>query len=386
MGSVRRVRKALLAGLIVVNAAVISWFVLAQHKQLSMDLDVYRVGVTVWWNGGDLYGQLPVLHNGWTLPFIYPPFSVVMLAPFAAVPFGLATAAMALITIAAVVVVAVMVLRSLDVRPTALLVCAVLPVALVLEPVRETLFYGQINVLLMALVVVDCLVRSPRWPRGLLVGIAAAIKLTPLIFVLFFLLRGQRRAAITTGVSFLCATGVGFLLSWGNSVRFWTEQVLFGAQVRGMANEMNQSLKVMLVRLGSDSRVLWLLLGAVVLALTVRGMRQAFAADRPTWALGLNALGGLLISPVSYSHHWVWAVPILLTAVVTGRTALAVAGTLLFVLAPHWWDPDAPWTTWHLLTGNAYVIAAVVVLGIAGLKRNQRQLVSVGIGEQLVGE
>ncbi|MEV4314081.1 glycosyltransferase 87 family protein [Actinocrispum sp. NPDC049592] len=378
---------ALLAGLIVVNAAMIGWFVLARHDQLSMDLDVYRVGVTVWWNGGDLYGQLPALHNGWTLPFIYPPFSVVMLAPFAVVPFGLATAAMALLTIAALVVVMVVVLRSLNVRPTALLISAALPVALALEPVRNTLFYGQINVLLMALVVVDCLVRSPRWPRGALVGIAAAVKLTPLIFVLFFLLRGQRRAAVTAGVSFLCATVAGFLLSWGNSVRFWTEQVLFGTQVRGMANEMNQSLKVMLVRLGSDSGVLWLLLAAAVLAMTARGMRQAFAAGRPTWALGLNALGGLLISPVSYSHHWVWAVPILLTAAATGRTALAAAGASLFVLSPQWWwNPDAPWTTWHLLTGNAYVIAAVIVLGTAGLKRKQRELTTVEVGKQLVSE
>jgi hypothetical protein len=126
----------------------------------------------------------------------------------------------------------------------------------------------------------------------MLVGIAAAIKLTPLIFVLFFLLRGQRRAALTAGVSFLCATAAGFLLSWSNSVRFWTEQMLFGAQSRGMSNQMNQSLKVMLVRLGSEGGALWLLLAGAVLIMTAVGMRRAFVRGRPTWALGLNALCG----------------------------------------------------------------------------------------------
>lgn len=349
------VRRAALAVAII---ALVGWFVLGVTH--PVDLAVYRAGVVVWWHGGDLYGPLP----GTSLPFIYPPFSVVLLAPFTLSPY-----VASVLTIAALVFVIVLVLRSLDVRPTGVLVGVVLSVALVLEPVRETLYFGQINVLLMALVAADCLVRQPKWPRGLLVGVAAAIKLTPLVFVLFFLLRGDRRAAITTGLSFLGATAIGFLLSWQNSLRFWTEQVLFGTQSRGMSNPINQSLKVMLVRLGSDQGWPWLLLAVAVIAITVVSVRQA---QHPTWALGLNALGGLLISPVSYSHHWVWAVPILLTAAVTAwRTrawsaiVITAVGTVLFVSAPHWWwAPDAPWTTVHLLVGNAYVIAAVLVLGV----------------------
>jgi alpha-1,2-mannosyltransferase len=244
-----------------------------------------------------------------------------------------------------------------------------------LEPVRETLYFGQVNALLMVLVVADCLVRSPRWPRGALVGIAAAVKLTPAVFVLFFLLRGDRRAALTAAVSFLCATAVGFLVSWSNSVRFWTHEAFFSSQFRGMSNEMNQSLKVLLVRFGVDPKVLWPLLAVAVLGVTAIGMRRAFAAGWPTWALSLNALGTLLISPVSYSHHWVWIVPILVTgAVFAWRTrrasviAAVAAGALLFVVAPHWWwDPKAPWHVWRLLTGNAYVWAAAAVLVVAAL-------------------
>jgi alpha-1,2-mannosyltransferase len=282
------------------------------------------------------------------------------------------------VTIVSLAVVLVVVLRAVQVRPTALVVGALMPMTLVLEPVRETLYFGQINALLMVLVVADCLIGTPRWSRGALVGIAAAVKLTPVVFVLFFLLRGDRRAALTAAVSFLCVTAIGFLSSWSNSVRFWTHEVFYSSRFRGMSNEINQSLKVLLVRFGADPAVLWPLL-AVVVGITVIGMRRAFAAGWPAWALGLNALGMLLVSPVSYSHHWVWVVPILLTgAVFAWRTrrvsliAAVAAGTLIFVLAPHrWWDPDAPWDAWRLLTGNAYVYTAAVVLASAAIAPNK---------------
>ncbi|MFC4852791.1 glycosyltransferase family 87 protein [Actinophytocola glycyrrhizae] len=369
------IRKAVLGGLVVVDVAEVAWVLLSFRDGVlgsayRMDLDVYRVAVDVWWQGGDLYGELPRLHNGSHLPYLYPPVAVVVLAPFAVVPFWLASAVFALVTIVAVALVLVVVLRALEVRLTALLVGALLPMALALEPVRETLYFGQINALLMALVVADCLVRAPRWPRGVLVGIAAAVKLTPAVFVLFFVFRGDRRAALTAGVSFLCATAVGFAVDWSNSVQFWTHEAFYSSQFRGMSNEMNQSLKVLLVRFGVEPEVLWPLLAVVVLGVTVLGVRRAFAAGWPAWALGLNALGALLVSPVSYSHHWVWIVPILLTGAVfawrTRRTTAIVAvaaGTLLFVLAPHWWwDPSTPWHAWRLLTGNAYAWAAALVL------------------------
>lgn len=365
--------------LVVLTYALVSFQDGAVVGAYRMDLDVYRVAVDTWWHGGSLYDTLPELRNGIRLPYLYPPFAVVLLAPFTVLPYGLASAAFALATIAALLVVIVVVLRALDVRPTPLLIGALLPVALFVEPVRETLYFGQINVFLMALVAADCLSRSPRWPRGALVGVAAAIKLTPAVFVLFFLLRGDRRAALTAGVSFLGATATGFLLSWSDSVRFWTQEVIGSAQHRGMANEMNQSVKVVLVRFGVDPDVLWPVLAAVVLGVAVVGMRRAIAAGWPTWALGLNALAALLISPVSYSHHWVWVVPILLTGgvaawrtrhrTVVGATAL---GTLLVLLAPHWWwDPWEPWHFWRLLTANAYAYAAALTLATAALIRRE---------------
>ena len=77
----------------------------------------------------------------------------------------------------------------------------------------STLTYDQINALLMALVAFDCLRRAPRWPRGILVGIAAAVKLTPAVFLLFFLLRRDLRSAARAGLSFAACTGAGFALA-----------------------------------------------------------------------------------------------------------------------------------------------------------------------------
>jgi alpha-1,2-mannosyltransferase len=377
-----RVRRPALAGLAVVNLAVIAWFLLSFRRGMSayvyrVDLDVYRLGATVWRHGGKLYGQLPVLRFGRHLPFTYPPIAAVALIPFALVPFGLASAAMTMLTIAALAFVLVVTLHSLDVRPDTHLVCALLPLALILEPVRSTLNYGQINVVLMALVVLDCLVDTPRWPRGVLVGIAAAIKLTPAAFVLFFLLRGDRRAALTAAAAFLVATGAGFLLAWHDSVRFWTTTVFDTRRIGGITYAANQSITALLDRLGIEPAALGLLLGAALLGMAALGMRRAFAARRPTWALGLNAFGALPAAPVSWSHHWVWTAPLLLTTGVNAwrtrtRTAIALTagGTLLFVLSPHWWWHSAdPWTTWRLLLGDAYLFTAVAVVAHATFGR-----------------
>jgi alpha-1,2-mannosyltransferase len=384
------VRRPALTGLAVANFAVIAWFLLTFRRGLSadvyrIDLDVYRLGATVWRHGGRLYGQLPALRFGrHHLPFTYPPIAAIVLTPFALVPFGLAGAAMTMLTIAALALVLVVTLRSLDVRPHKHLICALLPVALVLEPVRSTLDYGQINVLLMVLVVLDCLVRTPRWPRGMLVGIAAAIKLTPAAFVLFFLLRGDRRAALTAGVSFLCATGAGFLLAWRDSVQFWTATVVDTGRIGGIMFAANQSIKAFLVRLGIHPGALWLPLAVALLGMTAVAMHRAFADGRPTWALGLNAFGALPAAPISWSHHWVWAAPLLVTAGVEAwrsraRAAIAITtgGTLLFILSPQWWWTSTdPWTGWRMLTGNAYLFTAVAIVGHAAFSRRRRPVLS----------
>src|SRR5207248_6979253 len=151
-------------------------------------------------------------------------------------------------------------------------VSALLLLTELLEPVQRTVFAGQVDVLLMALVVLDVLVKTPRWPRGLLIGLAAAVKLTPAVFLLYFLLRRDNRAALTAGLSFVAVTVFGFLVAPVDSMRYWTSAVFDSGRVGGPSYAGDQSLTGVLARLGvpaSERTVLWLVLAMVTIALTV---------------------------------------------------------------------------------------------------------------------
>ncbi|HEX6358002.1 glycosyltransferase 87 family protein [Actinophytocola sp.] len=341
-------------GLVVLNAAVLAWFVVPER--LRIDLDVYRLGADVWLSGGDLYGLLPPTIIGKHLPFTYPPISAVLFTPFTFPPHPVAGVLLTVLSVAALALVLVVVTRSLDLKPA--LVAVLLPAALLLDPVRVTLYFGQINLLLMALVVLDCLLPRTRWPRGVLVGLAAAIKLTPAAFVLFFLLRGDRRAAVTAMVSFVGVSAIGFLLNPSGSVKYWTSTVFNPNRIGKVADEANQSINGVLTRLGIERGWPWLLL---VVAVIAAGAVAVKLAPHPVEALGLNALVVLLVSPVSWSHHWVWCVPILL-AVWRIQPLVAAAGAVAFYLSPHWWwDSDDGLTVLTLTVGNVYVWCAVFV-------------------------
>jgi alpha-1,2-mannosyltransferase len=369
--------------LVAVNLAAVVFFLLSYTRHgvgfglYRIDLDVYRIGSRVWLRGGDLYGVLPATSSGARLPFSYPPIAAVLLAPLAMAPMAVAGTVLTLFSIALTALVLRVFLRSAT--PGAgswWTVGWLLPVALFLEPVRNTLNYGQVNIALMALVSVDCLSASTRWPRGALVGLAAAVKLTPAAFVLFFLCRGDRRAAATAAVSFATVTAAGFLLAWHDSVRYWTFVVFQTGRVGSLIYAANQSIQAVLGRAGLDPRTsagtaAWLALSAVVLVLACSGMRRAFARSEDAWALPVNAFAALLISPVSWSHHWVWAVPALLVLAVRGLRdrhvgALAgfAVGLALFAAAPQWWLPTDGnhWAVWQQVVGSSYVILAAVIL------------------------
>ncbi|MCR6482594.1 glycosyltransferase 87 family protein [Amycolatopsis sp. OK19-0408] len=350
-----------------------------------VDLDVYRLGSAALLHGHALYGTLPPTGDGQLLLFTYPPFAAMVLAPLAVLPYWAACLALTLLTLGLLALVLVTVLRALGARCDWRRVGVLLLAAEVLEPVLRTVYAGQLDLLLLALVVLDVLVDTPRWPRGLLIGLAAAIKLTPAVFLLYFLLRRDTRAAVTSAVTFLAATALGFLLAGTDSVRYWTSALWDTGRVGEPTYAGNQSLLGLLAKLGVDARTAWWLpLVAVVLVLTALGMRRALAAGETTIALGLNAVAGLLVSPISWTHHWVWAVVVLLGwAALARRTRhrgfaiLAGAGAVLFVAGPQWWWPrggevERNWTVLQQLTGNGYVLFGLAVLLTAALVRFPR--------------
>jgi len=389
--------------LVVVNLAAVVFYQLTLRKgrisfgPYRIDLDVYRIGSSVWLRHGNLYGVLPATSSGARLPFSYPPIAAMLLSPLSLVPMAVAGAALTLFSIALTAVVLRVFLRSVA-GPRAgswWTLAWLLPVGLFLEPVRNTLDYGQVNIALMALVTADCLTPNPRWPRGAAVGLAAAVKLTPAAFVLFFLCRGDKRAAGTAAVSFAAATAAGFLLAWHDSVRYWTSIVFQTGRAGDLIYAANQSIQAVLGRAGLGpgtpaGTAVWLALSVVVLVLAACGMRDALARSADAWALSLNAFAALLISPISWSHHWVWAVPGLLTLAVLSRRrrhraglATAAAGLVIFAAAPQWWFPfgdnrESHWAVWQQIIGSSYVIFAVVVLLLAATVWRLRPLAEEG--------
>jgi alpha-1,2-mannosyltransferase len=244
-------------------------------------------------------------------------------------------------------------------------------VLLWIEPVLETFEFGQVNLVLMGLVAVDCLAPRTRWPRGLLVGIAAAIKLTPAAFVLFFLLRRDRRAAVVTVVTAAVATGLGFVVDAASSARYW-----FGGPASGVSGSIfytNQTVQAVLARAevpALAARVVWFVATAALLALVAPVVRRA----EPAVALMAVAGFALLVSPTSWSHHWVWIAPALLVVVVEAvrrrspRWAVAAAVLIVtFYLAPfrflpHEGDLELTWTPVQQVVGSTYVIVAILAL------------------------
>jgi alpha-1,2-mannosyltransferase len=217
---------------------------------------------------------------------------------------------------------------------------------ILIEPVRSTLDYGQINTLLLALVVVDLLV-VPKRHCGWLIGLAAAIKLTPLIFLALPLLARDGKA-VARGLGVVAGTtGLMWLLSPGASRTYWTSDLLAAKRVGTIAYAGNQSLYGLLHRwpFPADGQgAVWLLLCAATAVMGLYVAHRCLAnADRAAAMLAL-ALVGLLISPISWTHHWVWVAlipPLLLTD--GGRSLRSPTRSALWtlcavsILAPYWW-------------------------------------------------
>jgi alpha-1,2-mannosyltransferase len=362
---------------IAVNAAIIGFFIVARTPHgftldtYRMDLDIYRIGSRVWLRGGNPYQNLLTTAQGPRLWYTYPPIAVVLLAPLTLVPMWVAGVLLTLASVAALAVT----LAAFGVRGW-VLACA-LPVGLFIEPMWLTLNYGQINALLMVLIAVDCLAVTPRWPRGCLTGLAAAVKLTPALIAVYFLLRRDYRAAATAAGTFAVATALGFALEPGESLRYWSHDVFATSRIGNPIYASNQSILAVIeragMRPGAETTVVWLALAAVVLAVACRGMLRSFEAGLPQLALVVNAFAVLLVSPISWSHHWVWAAPALVTLACAGPVLLRLAaglGGVIFYLAPQWWFPDGGqrelrWAVWQQIVGGSYVIFAVLVLLLA---------------------
>lgn len=394
----RRITLASLAALVFL-ASLLTY----QHGSFNLsvyrlDLNVYRVGAKAWMHGRALYGLLPPIANGMLEPFTYPPISAVVMAPLALVSNTVAGVLMTAVSLGLLVSVLALFLQATRLateRRSWKLAIAALPLAVLIEPVRSTLAYGQINVVLMALVSFDILLpitsvtgagRTIRWPRGALCGVAAALKLTPLVFLLYFAARRDRRGIAALVGTFLAVTATGFAVSPTDSSRYWTSTVFHTSRIGTPYLATNQSVNAVLFRahlVGAVETTSWLTMSAIISALAFIAVRKAIAKGSAVTALALTACAELLISPISWSHHWVWSAPILVCALIKGwrrrkpSVRYLVSAALVaavFLTEPQIWFPHSDnrelhWALWEQIIGSTYVWTAFVTLTLCALAR-----------------
>lgn len=427
------------AGAIAFLAVVLSWVIYALLSGRNGALD--PVDLTVYRDGGlivrqvrpyyDPHATAPLYdwggYSSLALKFTYTPFAAIAFALFSFIPWTPLWVLSIIVNIAALLAALWFTFGGLGyadrrVRLGATLVAAA--VVFWLQPVVRTIYLGQINLILMAAIIWDLCQPDnskgrPRWWKGAVTGVAAGIKLVPLIFVPYLLITKKFREAAMTVAGFLATVLVGFVILPSDSAKWWLHGMFLanGNRTGFMGWAGNQSLRAITTRLTGSvaaGQGPWIAAAAVAFAL---GMTAAALLERKGYhlpAILATALTGLLVSPVSWDHHWVWVAPGVAVAghyaIRCRRTArssaqrwqarglAALAGGLIVVFAA--W-PDALWESqrnlgrfslgllwaqpnttpilfarygdlpryveyhWHgfqLLWGNAYILAGTALL------------------------
>ncbi len=335
-----------------------------------------RFDVSVYWWGGHqamrgaaIYAPEALYH------FTYPPFAAVLFGIGADAPVNYLKDAITAGSIFALVALCWLALSAAGVRRRPETVFAVTALALLTLPVAKTLQLGEVDLIVAALVGVDLLPRrnDNHWWQGIATGLAAGIKLTPLIFVAYLLITRRVRAAAVAVATFAATIIVGSALLPSQSRSFWLGGVFLDAhRVGNPANSANQSLSGALARLseGLGAPSPWWLAAALIIGLAGI-IAAAWAHQRGHRLAGVAccAFTGLLISPVSWTHHWVWSVPLLVALIATawrrrsrwyGLAAAAVAIIFSDVISIP--SPGRQPSPARLLAGDIYVLCGLALL------------------------
>jgi Glycosyltransferase family 87 len=425
--------RILAAGIVAFAAMLTLWAVYEAIHPLGYtlypaDLRVYRAGGLIVRHISPPYdGKLANPLYDWpvkneALKFTYTPFAALFFAAVSYVPWSILPHLSQVVNLVALVAAAWCTMAALGYRDRKILAGGALlgaAAGLLTEPVFRTMYLGQINLLLMALLVWDLRQDESRWWQGIATGFAAGIKLVPLIFIPYLLLtRRFRQAAVAAG-SFAGTVLLGFVILPGDSRDWWLNGLFIQDGRTGFVGwGGNQSLRAIATRFAgsiNDGTWLWVA-GAVVV--TVAALACAVVLHRAGHVmLGLLAvaLAGLLDSPISWDHHWVWVVPGMMVAVhyavrawqagrrrgAIGCAALAVGQLLVFASWPGslwsfltkgpgyfthgliWAAPNTPvrtyiaigdkpwfleyhWRGLQVLAGNSYVLFGLLLLVVLG--------------------
>jgi alpha-1,2-mannosyltransferase len=352
---------------------------------LMVDLAVYVDGARHLTDGTlyDFFSE--PLH----LPFTYPPFSAMIFLPLTWLPWTLLRIMWQIASFGAIGVMAYSTLRLLGragpkapspLRHVRGIVVTITALGLWLEPVRTTFNYGQINLFLAALLLAGA-VAGKEWMAGFSVGIAAGVKLTPAITGLYYLLQRRWSAVIWSVVFFVATIGVALVVLPDETVRYFTKLIFDPGRTGPVWSAINQSLRGAIARLaGQDLTSLWLVAAVAAGLLGLWVAWVCLKADDRAAAFLAVQLTGLLISPISWSHHWVWVLPLLLWCLFGPRQRLTPVRVLTvawlvatcsyvvsILISFQYIDQPASRPGWQSGLGVIYPLLGIVTLVIIGV-------------------
>ena len=347
------------------------------HQQV--DLSTYLLG-GAHAAGDDLFG-VTLAKDG--LGFTYPPFSALLFSPFAHVPVRVAEVVFSWANLAAVFALVAACLRAvcdqLDRRTIMWWALVLLVPVVMFDPVRQTFLLGQVNIVLALIVVADMTLDLPI-PRGILVGLAAAIKVTPLILIPYLFLTRQGRAGVRAIASFAVAAMLALAVNASTSWAYWTHYIR-DPQRAGMLSWIgNQGVlgafERMVGRTVTTPTTFVIVLSVAAVGLVVAA--GAYRRSSPVLGFLVVEATESLASPVSWSHHFIWVVLLVAwLALAPDRPRYgewcAVAVSLLFWAAPVWWVPHGPAVAfagrgWLIPLSDAYALLFVALVVGAGVR------------------
>lgn len=397
-------RRATLTAAGIAVLSLLAYFVVRHLLKVSMvDMIVYRAEGSAVKNGADLYDMRV---TEWNLPATYPPFAALLFTPTAWLPVP---PLRILVTGANVLLLGVFSLLSCrlagwprrELRPAAVLLATGLGVWL--EPVWTTFRYGQINLIIGCLVLWDLTRQDGHRGKGIGIGLAAGLKLTPALFAVWLLLTGRVRAAGTAAVTGLGTMFLGWLLLPRASVSFWTKELFDTSRVGKVWIVDNQSIRGAVCRFlhttdpGTAGLAAAAFCGVLGLGVAVGWSRYAArrrSARGEAWGAVCCAVTALLVSPISWSHHWVWVLPLILLLLteaarearaprnvrrirwrLTAGATLAACVSFCLWIVPRKGDLDLHQKLWQQPFTDVYPLIGLAFLVLAGelLRRELRR-------------
>ena len=351
-------------------AARLAWTYLVPNGANFVDLHVYLGGAAALEHPGTLYSYVYADQTpDFPLPFTYPPFAALVFYPLSRLPFAVVAFAWQVGIVAALYGV-VRISQKLIGRGTAAAAMVWTAVGIWTEPLRSTFDYGQINVVLV-LAMLWAAYSSRWWLSGLLVGLAAGIKLTPAITGLYFLGMRRWRAAVFSAAVFAATVAVSIAVIGDQARYYFTDLLGDAGRIGPIGTSFNQSWRGAVSRiLGHDAgygpAVLAAIAATAVLALLAW---RALDDDDRLGRLLVVQLFGLLLSPISWTHHWVWLLPLMIWLLDSGAGALAGGWLALTLIGVPWllsfaqpniWEISRPWyLAW---AGLVYPVATCATL------------------------